>query len=67
MTYDFKCPSCEHVWDVEMPMSLCDAGETPTCPKCDTTGEHVITGGAGFSLQGEGWYRDGYQHGGKKA
>lgn len=60
MTYDLRCPKCLHEWTVDMPMSMCDKGETPTCPKCDTTSEVVISGGSGFSLKGDAWARDGY-------
>jgi len=66
MTYDLRCPKCLHEWSVEMPISMRDKGESPTCPRCDTEGEVQITGGVGVVLKGGGWYRDGYQHGGKK-
>ena len=65
MTYTLRCPKCLHVWEIQMPMSMCDKGETPTCPRCDTEGEVQITGGVGVVLKGDRWAKDGYQ-GGKK-
>jgi transcription elongation factor Elf1 len=65
MTYDLRCPACGMEWSVNMPISMVDKGETPTCPKCDTTGEIQITGGRGVVLKGELWAKDVYQ-GGRK-
>ena len=61
-----KCRACGHEFDVELPFSMHDKGETPTCPRCDGEAEVVITGGAGFVLRGGGWYSDGYSHERKK-
>ena len=54
MTYVFRCPE-GHEFEVQMPMSLQDAGKTPTCPLCDGEGVRVVTGGNGFILQGKDW------------
>lgn len=57
-TYDYECSSCKAEFQEMQRMS-----DTPLtkCPECGAdTAKRVISGGAGFILQGSGWYKDGY-------
>lgn len=58
MKYDYRCDSCDYVFEVKQSMK-CEP--KATCPKCENeTKNRIITGGSGFLLQGGGWYSDGY-------
>jgi putative FmdB family regulatory protein len=50
--YDYKCPSCETVFEVEHPMS-----EHPTilCPKCGQEAQRVFSA-SGIHFEGHGFY-----------
>lgn len=56
MYFDYECPDCKEVKEVQHGMS-----ENPDiiCPKCQKKMTKVITGGTGFSLKGQGWYSTG--------
>lgn len=52
-TYQYRCPYCEHKFEVfqsivEEPVS--------ECPRCGRKPHRIITGGAGFLLKGSGFY-----------
>lgn len=50
--YDYRCPSCDTIFEVEHPMS-----EHPlvTCPSCGTEAQRVFSA-SGVSFQGSGFY-----------
>ena len=53
-TYDYKCNSCGNVFEVEQKIS-----EQPLtdCPECKTGKvRRLISGGAGISFKGSGFY-----------
>jgi putative FmdB family regulatory protein len=56
LTYEYKCKSCEHQFEIEQRIS-----DEPlkSCPKCEGELYRLISNG-NFILQGSGWYRDGY-------
>jgi putative FmdB family regulatory protein len=58
MTYEYKCFSCDHEWELEQ--SIKDEAEK-VCPKCgEETAQRLISGGTGHILKGGGWAREGY-------
>lgn len=58
MKYDYKCDSCDSVFETQQSMK---SEPKATCPNCgNETQNRIITGGSGFLLQGGGWYSDGY-------
>ncbi len=58
--YDYKCSSCENVFEVEHPMS-----ETPEirCPKCGEPATRVF-GMSGIVFKGSGFYNTDQRGGG---
>jgi putative FmdB family regulatory protein len=52
-TYDYKCTACENTFEVEQRIS--EAALT-TCPTCQGKVRRLITGGAGISFKGSGFY-----------
>jgi putative FmdB family regulatory protein len=60
-TYEFLCPKCRRV--IELQRSISDDSPGPLCmePGCDgqQQTEQIISKGA-FSLKGTGWASDGY-------
>ncbi len=50
--YDYRCPACHHVFEVEHGMN-----EKPTvhCPKCGTEASRVFEA-SGITLKGSGFY-----------
>lgn len=58
-TYEYKCSNteCNHEWESEQKMSE-DA--IKICPKCKCeTAVRLISGGTGFQLKGQGWFKSG--------
>lgn len=55
--HDYKCPSCNHIQEESHRPS-----ERPEikCSKCGNIMSKQI-GSAGFSLKGNGWYKNGYK------
>ncbi|PIE55806.1 MAG: transcriptional regulator [Desulfobulbus propionicus] len=54
--YEYECPACQNVLEVQQKMS--DA-PLSTCPDCG--GElHKLISRSSFQLKGGGWYSDGY-------
>ncbi len=48
--YEYKCNSCDHVFDKLVPMGT--EGESLTCPKCDQTGaRRLISAFAAHGLE----------------
>jgi putative FmdB family regulatory protein len=57
-TYEYRCGTCEHDWEVEQ--SIKDDALTE-CPRCkNATAKRQISRGTGFILKGGGWYSDLY-------
>ena len=56
-TYDYKCRTCGHVFELFHGMSEDPA---PHCPKCGDSCEKVISGGAGLIFKGNGFYATDY-------
>lgn len=57
MTYEYACEACGHTWEAEQKITEPPATE---CPKCQQqTAKRLVSGGAGFSLRGEGWFKTG--------
>ena len=55
--YEYKCAVCKHEFDEIQKFS-----DPPisTCPKCQKNSVRKKVSLSAFSLQGEGWYKDGY-------
>ncbi len=56
-TYDYECPK-GHRFEAVQKMS---DKPVATCPKCRSRARRVITGGGGFLLKGEGFYKTDYR------
>jgi len=57
ITYEYKCSSCKHEWEVEQ--RIIDKKITK-CPKCKKkTAQRLISCG-NFILKGGGWAKEGY-------
>jgi putative FmdB family regulatory protein len=52
-TYEYRCPSCEHAFELIQRMSDESGAE---CPECGAAAERVVSGGAGFLFRGDGFY-----------
>ncbi|MBN1295576.1 zinc ribbon domain-containing protein [bacterium] len=50
--YEYRCQSCNHIFEKMQPFS---AGHRQPCPKCGETAERMISLGS-FVLKGGGWY-----------
>jgi predicted nucleic acid-binding Zn ribbon protein len=64
MIYIYRCDCCSREKEIDHSPSECDSKEV-LCDRCAAPMERVITGGNGFILKGNTWYRDGYS--GKKS
>ena len=55
--YEYRCPDCEHEFDV-----LQDFSEPPItlCPKCAMNNVGKLISTPSFSLKGQGWFNDHY-------
>jgi putative FmdB family regulatory protein len=56
-TYDYECPK-GHRFEAVQKMS---DKPVATCPKCRARARRVISGGGGFLLKGEGFYKTDYR------
>ena len=56
-TYDYECPK-GHRFEAFQKMT---AKPGAKCPKCGARGRRVISGGGGFLLKGEGFYKTDYR------
>lgn len=57
-TYEYRCPSCGHAFDVFQKMSDEPGAE---CPECGKAAERQFSAGAGFLFKGEGFYITDYR------
>jgi putative FmdB family regulatory protein len=53
--YDFKCISCDHIFEVVQKYS----DDAPFCETCNKKTKKIISSTT-FILKGDGWYKDGY-------
>ncbi len=54
--YEYECPACEKVFEMQQRMS--DAPLT-VCPDCEGKVKKIVSMSS-FHLKGGGWYSDGY-------
>ena len=54
--YEYRCTACNHQFELRQKFSDAPAYQ---CPKCGGS-VHKMVSAAAFSLQGGGWYGDGY-------
>lgn len=59
MIYEYRCKSCEHVFEVWQKMS--DPAPS-ACEKCGFAEVERVISGTNFALKGGGWYSSGYQN-----
>jgi putative FmdB family regulatory protein len=58
MIYEYRCPKCEH--EFEMGHRITEEFGGP-CPKCNWIGEFErLISSSTFLLKGDGWSKDGY-------
>ena len=57
-TYQYRCPSCGH--EFEQFQSITD-NPVESCPKCGSTPQRLISGGAGLLFKGSGFYITDYR------
>jgi putative FmdB family regulatory protein len=63
-TYDYKCKSCGHTWELFQSMS---AKPEKVCPSCGKkTAERLIGTGAALLFKGSGFYQTDYRSEGYK-
>lgn len=57
MLYQYKCPNCDHEFDVQKP--LAKMYDEERCPVCREVAERQISR-TSFQLKGQGWAKDNY-------
>lgn len=55
--YEYACPDCGHTFDEIQKFSDPPITDCPKCKKASVKKKVSLTS---FSLQGAGWYKDGY-------
>ena len=63
-TYDYKCKSCGHTWELFQSMTAKPVKECPNCGK--KTAERLIGTGAALLFKGSGFYQTDYRSEGYK-
>ena len=58
-TYDYKCTTCNHTFEVFQPMS---AEPLKECPVCKGKLKRIIGSGAGPIFKGSGFYQTDYKN-----
>ena len=61
-TYEYECDKCRAL--IEITHYMDDVGKEQRCPHCDNVLKRIISS-SNFTLKGGGWYKDGYDKGGK--
>jgi len=57
VTYEYLCTACGHKWEQEQ--KITDEPEK-RCPLCELeTAQRQVSGGLGFQLTGNGWFKTG--------
>jgi putative FmdB family regulatory protein len=57
-TYEYKCTKCGHTFEEFQQIT---AEPLTSCPQCKGSVKRVLTGGAGFILNGPGFYSTDYR------
>ena len=58
-TYDYRCKSCEHEWELFQSIKADPIKKCPSCGKLKA--ERVIGAGAGIIFKGSGFYQTDYR------
>lgn len=58
-TYDYRCKSCEHEWELFQSIKADPIKKCPSCGK--QKAERVIGAGAGIIFKGSGFYETDYR------
>jgi putative FmdB family regulatory protein len=58
-TYDYRCKSCDHTWELFQPITAKPVQECPECGKA--TANRIIGPGAGIIFKGSGFYQTDYR------
>lgn len=58
-TYDYRCKSCEHEWELFQSIKADAIKKCPSCGKMKA--ERVIGAGAGIIFKGSGFYETDYR------
>lgn len=58
-TYDYRCKSCEHEWELFQSIKANPVKKCPSCGKLKA--ERVIGAGAGIIFKGSGFYQTDYR------
>jgi putative FmdB family regulatory protein len=58
-TYDYRCKSCEHEWELFQSIKADPIKKCPSCGK--QKAERVIGAGAGIIFRGSGFYETDYR------
>lgn len=58
-TYDYRCKSCEHTWELFQSITAKPVRKCPSCGK--SAAERVIGPGAGIIFRGSGFYQTDYR------
>lgn len=56
-TYEYRCGSCGHEFEIEQRIT---ADRLTDCPACKQPKLERLISASSFTLKGGGWYRDGY-------
>lgn len=59
MTYDYKCPKCNHREEIQKPMA--DMNREEKCGKCGEVTERQISVPGGIHFKGGGFYATDYK------
>lgn len=58
-TYEYKCLKCGYTFENFQGINEVTI---PKCPQCESKAERKISGGGGFLLKGNGFYKNDYRH-----
>lgn len=58
-TYDYKCVSCSHTWELFQSITAAPVKKCPECGK--SKAQRVIGPGAGIIFKGSGFYQTDYR------
>lgn len=61
-TYDYRCPSCGHVFEKVQKIT---SKARHKCPKCGKRAERMISSGVGLVFKGTGFYATDYKRAGE--
>ncbi|MEK6796683.1 MAG: FmdB family zinc ribbon protein [Spirochaetota bacterium] len=58
-TYEYKCTSCGHTFDLFQPIT---ADTVSKCAQCGAPAQRLISGGTGIIFKGSGFYVNDYKN-----